>query len=308
MRRTRLIAVLAGLMALAVLSADASAMLHPATGRFLQRDPLPQTNLNQRGSDELHPDGMNLYQYVTSNPTGRLDPLGLWGQAIHKELTYKLATKFARYLCADRVSEWADAPDHDYRRPGRAGVNDILAFWQISPALAWAKARVIAEWHFPANPNGWVDPGGRVAWAKVDGGIERCDIKDFSEGLHVLQDSWSHQGLPYVAGIGHYRGAEWVQDETGAHWERTDGTLSAALSESADDTRMWREDVRKTGLATFRALVRSSTKCKCHCPHRSLPFVNGGSYPTVLGPPAKEEEVVQFLLREFPGDNAVRRR
>ena len=48
-------------------------MLHPAVGRFVQRDPLDQ---NQPGGG--YHDGMNLYEYVRSNSILYRDPKGLW--------------------------------------------------------------------------------------------------------------------------------------------------------------------------------------------------------------------------------------
>ena len=87
MRRTRLIAVLAGLMVLAVLSADASAMLHPALGRFLQRDPVIAAVVHTAtgGTGPAVPSARrdayhgrtNAYQYCTSDPVMAADPLGL---------------------------------------------------------------------------------------------------------------------------------------------------------------------------------------------------------------------------------------
>ncbi len=47
-------------------------LLHPAAGRFLQRDPLDQ---NEPGGG--YHDGMSLYQYVNSNPMDRWDSSGL---------------------------------------------------------------------------------------------------------------------------------------------------------------------------------------------------------------------------------------
>ena len=43
MKRTHLIAVLVGLFAVGIFAADAHAMYHPGLGRFLQRDPGPDT-------------------------------------------------------------------------------------------------------------------------------------------------------------------------------------------------------------------------------------------------------------------------
>jgi RHS repeat-associated protein len=50
-------------------------MLHPALGRFMQRDPLGYV------------DGASLYQYLRSDPTTEHDPLGLypWGPVFNLE-------------------------------------------------------------------------------------------------------------------------------------------------------------------------------------------------------------------------------
>jgi hypothetical protein len=93
--RTRLIAVLVVLAAVAVFTTEASAMYHAGMGVFMQRDPGPRAGGPARmgaggapaatgrfiprdptGSNQ-YADGMNLYQYVRSNPSsGRLDPSG----------------------------------------------------------------------------------------------------------------------------------------------------------------------------------------------------------------------------------------
>jgi len=101
MKRTHLIAVLIGLVVMGIFTADAAAMYHPTLGRFMQRDsgaggamrigaggamrigaggaapvgrfiPRDPTGTNQ------YADGMNLYQYVRSNPVVLVDPQGLW--------------------------------------------------------------------------------------------------------------------------------------------------------------------------------------------------------------------------------------
>jgi len=90
MKTTRLVAVLVGLAAIALFAADASAMYHPTMGRFMQRDPGGGAGSPARVgtagpavgggfiSRDQYADGMNLYQYVGSNPAKYADPLGLW--------------------------------------------------------------------------------------------------------------------------------------------------------------------------------------------------------------------------------------
>ena len=92
MKHTRLIAVLVGLAAIAVLTTNASAYYHPTVGRFISRDPGPgaatrpgtatpaPTNRfiprDPTGTGQ-YADGMDLYQYSRSNPVNLVDPAGL---------------------------------------------------------------------------------------------------------------------------------------------------------------------------------------------------------------------------------------
>jgi uncharacterized protein RhaS with RHS repeats len=91
MRTTRLIAVLVGLAAIAMVAADAKAYYHPGMGRFMSRDP-GAGNANRIGAggpavgggfiprdptgSAQYADGMNLYQYVRGNPNRFVDPSG----------------------------------------------------------------------------------------------------------------------------------------------------------------------------------------------------------------------------------------
>jgi len=92
MKRIGTSTVLLGIITVAIFTADASAYYHPTMGRFLQRDP-GAGNANRIGAGGAAPvsgfiprdptgtnqyaDGMNLYQYVGSNPAGFADPFGL---------------------------------------------------------------------------------------------------------------------------------------------------------------------------------------------------------------------------------------
>lgn len=102
--RTRLIAVLMALAAVAVFTTEASAMYHAGMGRFLQRDPgagsagparisaagpargggfaqrdpitQPPNRVGNAGLNNQYADGMNFYQYVGSNPVNWVDYTG----------------------------------------------------------------------------------------------------------------------------------------------------------------------------------------------------------------------------------------
>jgi hypothetical protein len=121
MRTTRLIAVLVGLAAIAMVAADASAYYHPGMGTFMSRDP-GAGNANRIGAggpavgggfiprdptgSNQYADGMNLYQYVRSQPTRYLDPSGLrtWlpGPPAHKVTWKKNKEWFFRSLTDDK--------------------------------------------------------------------------------------------------------------------------------------------------------------------------------------------------------------
>lgn len=93
MRTTRLIAVLVGMAAIAMVASDASAYYHPGMGVFTSRDP-GAGNANRIGAGgpavgggfiprdptgtNQYADGMNLYQYVGSSPVAATDPTGLY--------------------------------------------------------------------------------------------------------------------------------------------------------------------------------------------------------------------------------------
>ena len=119
-KTTRRLTVLIALAALATVAADASAYYHPTIGRFVSRDPGPGSNStastktanfpprdrspsvsarpvtaapaptttflprDPTGSNQ-YADGMNLYEYVGSNPVSKRDPSGLYaGITVHR--------------------------------------------------------------------------------------------------------------------------------------------------------------------------------------------------------------------------------
>ena len=88
MRITRLAVALIAFATTTMITSEASAMYHPGMGRFMQRDPGPNaaspprvgaTGPSVRGGfmpRDQYADGMNLYQYVCSNPLVYVDPRG----------------------------------------------------------------------------------------------------------------------------------------------------------------------------------------------------------------------------------------
>ena len=163
-----------------------------------------------------------------------------------------------------------------------------------------------------AAVDGVVEPGSTAAKARVEQGVRVCNFKLFAEGLHTLQDSWSHQGKPYLKeGLGHARGARPIysyeyscdgeacilvpQEIVG--YERLKG-WRAAIDPSADYVHLWQADVRRAANATYLQML----KFKEHCPW-SCPGPDGTKLPTSSQQAEDEDVVMKFLNGKFPGEN-----
>jgi hypothetical protein len=126
MNRTLLAALLAGLVVVFFSAADASAMYNPATGSFLNRDPgpisptrsmgMPTYNTGdqflQRDTPAQYTAGMDLYEYVKSQPTLFIDPFG----------NYMVGTGV--YICNGYTKGslvWGNYPAHTYVRINGTG-------------------------------------------------------------------------------------------------------------------------------------------------------------------------------------------
>ena len=87
-------------------------------------------------------------------------------------------------------------------------------------AEAERRFALAAVYHFPADADGWVRPGSGAAWSMVADATDRKskhfgDIELFGKGLHRLQDSWSHQGLPPLCPLSVVGSMGW---DTGGRW------------------------------------------------------------------------------------------
>ncbi len=267
-----------------------------------------------------------LYQYVQGRPVLFVDPYGLWGYDVHFKLTFELAWK-AGLACPEVVAAAAEQPDKDLsRRAGAEGVSDYLSLLGSREfAAAAEKLRLMQEWHFPTDSDGIVRPNSVAAQKKVEAGKEACDINAFGEGLHVLQDSWAHQGKPYTGGVGHWRDARYVPGQYAGHpmapeWVPAhvvdfSGTVHAAGPfGNADSAKDWPEDAVQTGIETYKWIIAFAKKCSCACPGVSFQYNIRGSVetirtelPTTLWPhkPAESEDDVWMWLKNkrFPGKN-----
>lgn len=117
----RLPTIISGLLILtSVLAAaqDASAFYNPMTGQFLHRDPIADPAFRQQSPVPLqggrflnrdrsasHLDGMNLYEYVGSNPTNAVDPTGLFKEYSWCDATKKAAIQAAENNVSGAISK-----------------------------------------------------------------------------------------------------------------------------------------------------------------------------------------------------------
>ena len=173
----------------------------PELGRFISADPLGYV------------DGPSLYGFAGNTPYNSSDPMGLYQIDMHYGLTYYLAliAGFNDWE-AWRVATSAQAPDEDDRSP--IWNFQILRTFQIEaaggrifpwpfPARDKRQAAIhMRKWHFPLTRVAGDDTQWEVireslaARAVMMKGISSGNLRLFGEGLHPLQDSFSHEGRP----------------------------------------------------------------------------------------------------------------
>ncbi|HEX2836340.1 MAG TPA: Ig-like domain-containing protein [Thermoanaerobaculia bacterium] len=173
------------------------------------QEPLTQQNfVRARWYDVQHgvwltPDPMgyvdspNLYAYAGGDPVNGRDPSGQYEADFHFGLTMYLAMKAGfNSEQAHSMANYTVQPDRedDERTPIKSGA------WG---ALGNEDARErLRDWHFPKAQveSGEVVPCSTWAREKIDRALRTGNFKDFGEGLHPFQDSWSHRGDPSLGG------------------------------------------------------------------------------------------------------------
>ena len=148
MNHTRLATALMGLTVVFLAAADASAMYDPATGSFLNRDPISvgptpfggvapvaASRFVPRDPARQYRDGMDLYQYVRGNPASFTDPQGLAStsdQQLRKELIDSIKDAVYDFV-KDAIHERASLTDN-------AGLDDVLMDKPIDELKAISQA------------------------------------------------------------------------------------------------------------------------------------------------------------------------
>lgn len=272
MKETHLIAILVGIVAVGLVAADASAYYHPTLGRFLSRDPGsgdsmrigvagPATVLQFIPRDPVgrYRDGMNLYQYVQSNPITRVDPDGLWGRETHYGKggivmgTYDIADKVGfNKRCAEVLAAW------------NQGVDDMTS------------AVLFPQYHFDpgraeAYTRRWNRGVKKLNEAKVWFGFQPSvydGLARIGEALHSYQDGFSHTAK-------HHADTPWkhitgpnsgpygdLVEETRFHKKRTDSRVHVP-----DDPDLWPEDHQAAVTGTTKLLqeIWKIPSVQCYC-------------------------------------------
>jgi RHS repeat-associated protein len=244
--------------------------LIPRLGRWSNHDPMGEAG------------GINLYAFALNSPTNAVDLLGLSGFDIHHDLVLELA-RLAGICCPEEIAKYANEPDTDYRRPGMEGMLDATGYLSyggpIGYALAIRKLWIMGKWHFPRSENGEVEPDSYAAQKLMNEGLTTCNLRDFANGLHTYQDSWSHRGRPYLLGwVGHAYGAEEIRRVVyiAGGFPVTEGTgeyglltgREAALSSSIDEANLFPDQAREMAAYTWEWLKAFKESCPDACPER----------------------------------------
>jgi hypothetical protein len=211
-------------------------------------------------------DSPNIYAFVGWQPTMYTDPLGLYQRDFHQGLTtyLGLVAGFNR-LDAAIIGYSAYKPDHpeDPRNPITTGA--AIHGWtqsvmptaslprsrQAQPGQAQNEAaKRLRDWHFPLT---MTDEGLRVvpesdeASRLFRAGIAEGSLTRFGEGLHPLQDSFSHQGAPPLHYFDPTTGTyvAYGHPETRGGWRST----------RADEPDKFPLDALNAAVATFAAML-----------------------------------------------------
>jgi hypothetical protein len=225
--------------------------------------PMPP-RVGQAGAGGQYRDGMNLYQYVRSNPITRVDPDGLWGRETHwgdpdlKRVkgTYDIAVDIGYSdKCARVLADWDQ------------GVDDVTPAW------------LFPQYHF--EPGRASNANSR--WNKGVDKLKRANVYEspwiwdvsvtdglahIGEALHGYQDSFAH-----VAS--HDADTPW-KHVTGPNEGHYDAALAArtrfhkegdSLNYRPDDPDLWPADHAAT-VADTKAKLEEIWKIpsiQCHC-------------------------------------------
>jgi RHS repeat-associated protein len=196
-------------------------------GRFVSRDPIG------------YGDGKNLYQYVGSHPTVRVDTTGMWGANVHSGKTREWAVKaLLKKSAAAVIAEADQKTDRFFSGTGVAPEwGDLGRHMDTgggSQLRAWDNERKIAS--------DYIQLADLSAHKKMAKKYCKIAAEAFGRGLHSLQDSSSHR--PY------FDGSSWPSTRVHPLWWDYYGTFPADLSHLGDwewdDNDWWEQHGNST--------------------------------------------------------------
>lgn len=184
----------------------------PVTGRWLSPDPLGIAG------------GFNQYAMMGDNAVNFKDPWGLYGTDVHFELT----KKWAQSACIDPSTANAIA-----------AADEGTDYGPTDPIRGGAKARTV---HFMQYGGNDARPMlNRLAKQWADSG----DVERFGRVLHMLQDTYAHEGYEPV------RGHAWdsLRGRSPDVWDPNSVRDKAAMNDTKDLLNYWRDHNKKQSCA-----------------------------------------------------------
>ena len=197
MKRTMLLAAVLAATTIFATADKASAMRDPGAGgatmyNYSGHAPTPP-RIGQNGLNEQYADGMNLYEYVGSNPANGLDPLGLWKVerkgGLRAETTAEADDTIATLAKKIQLDEaefgsWLKTKGSVLTQDGKqVNLDDLTVGSRICPGQKFTVPNMILVAY---GEKKWYDHGGTVTQLLQDG-LRSMSSSMRSDGYNVLE-------------------------------------------------------------------------------------------------------------------------